>query len=175
MMKFSVIGPSGYIGKRHIDAINSNNGEVVSYFDINECNLFNEKTSFFTQENDFFDSLRDSKPDFCVVCSPNYLHCKHIVLSLKSGIEVISEKPVWTVWTRLRHIDKKTGLLIEFFLKKPDVIRILFRWLKAYLNFQMCCCHKTMYYVGTYILQNHLLISTAFVQLQISNKIVFPR
>lgn len=94
MMKFSVIGPSGYIGKRHIDAIYSNNGEVVSYFDVNECNFFNEKTSFFTQENDFFDSLRDSKPDFCVVCSPNYLHCKHIVLSLKSGIEVISEKPV---------------------------------------------------------------------------------
>ena len=56
----------------------------------------------------------------------------------------VSGKPVWTVWTRLRHIDKKTGLLIEFFLKKPDVIRIPFRWLKAYLNFQMCCYHMTI-------------------------------
>ena len=71
--------------------------------------------------------------------------------------QIYQGKPVWTVWTRLGHIDKKTGLLIEFMLKKPDVIRIPFRWLKAYLNFQVCCCHMT-----GYILQNHLLISTAF-------------
>jgi len=92
--KFALIGPSGYIGKRHIDAINNNNGKIVAYYDINECNFFDDKTSYYTQENVFFDALKDIKPDFCVVCSPNHLHCKHIISSIKSDIDVISEKPI---------------------------------------------------------------------------------
>ena len=41
-MNFSIIGPSGYIGKRHLDAINKLDGKIVSYLDLKPSNEVNE-------------------------------------------------------------------------------------------------------------------------------------
>ena len=42
-MRFSIIGPSGYIGIRHLDAIEANNGEVISYLDTKEYEYLSKK------------------------------------------------------------------------------------------------------------------------------------
>ena len=92
-MNFSIIGPSGYIGKRHLDAINKLDGKIVSYLDLKPCNEVNEGI-FFENPDDFFSSFQDSNPDYCIICSPNYLHAEHILKSLDFNTEVICEKPI---------------------------------------------------------------------------------
>ena len=92
-MIYSIIGPGGYIGQRHIDAIHHSNGKIISYLDLKKCDSLNNDINFFSNEDMFFEHLKESKPDFCVVCSPNYLHSNHIISILQSGINVISEKP----------------------------------------------------------------------------------
>ncbi len=104
-MRFSIIGPSGYIGIRHLDAIEANNGEVISYLDIKEYEHLSKK-SFYKDEENFFKSLKKDNIDFCVICSPNYLHYKHIISSLKSGVDVICEKPLCIKKEELLSIEK---------------------------------------------------------------------
>tara|TARA_B100000161_G_C33461759_1_gene373861 strand:+ start:36 stop:878 length:843 start_codon:yes stop_codon:yes gene_type:complete len=104
-MRFSIIGPSGYIGIRHLDAIEANNGEVISYLDIKEYEYLSKK-SFYKDEEIFFKSLKKDNIDFCVICSPNYLHYKHIISSLRSGVDVICEKPLCIKKEELLSIEK---------------------------------------------------------------------
>ena len=55
----------------------------------------------------FFKSLKKDNIDFCVICSPNYLHYKHIISSLRSGVDVICEKPLCIKKEELLSIEKQ--------------------------------------------------------------------
>ncbi len=105
-MNFSIIGPSGYIGKRHLDAINKLDGKIVSYLDLKPCNEVNEGI-FFENPDDFFSSFQNSNPDYCIICSPNYLHAEHILKSLDFNTEVICEKPICINKEELNVIQEK--------------------------------------------------------------------
>jgi UDP-N-acetyl-2-amino-2-deoxyglucuronate dehydrogenase len=95
-MNFAIIGPSGYIASRHISAISSLNGKIVSYHDISEYHFSNldNQPQYYKNKSQFFESLVEDNIDFVAICSPNHLHCEQICLALQQNINVICEKPL---------------------------------------------------------------------------------
>ena len=86
MNNFGLIGASGYIAPRHLNAIKNNNGNLViatdvsdsvgildSYF--NKCLFYTDFASFDNYVKKIKDT--DDKIDFMSICSPNYLHYEH--------------------------------------------------------------------------------------------------
>lgn len=94
-MNFSIIGASGYIASRHVDAIKSIGGNLKIYHDIKKNESLDKDGALFIESEDtFFDIVKNEKIDFCVVCCPNFLHFEMIVRALNAGAKVISEKPL---------------------------------------------------------------------------------
>ena len=104
MKNFALIGASGYIAKRHMQAINETNNNLLLAYDPSDSvgiidNYF-PKCKFFTQFECFYDYAQElnnskkSKIDFVSICSPNYLHYPHITTSLRLNSDVICEKPL---------------------------------------------------------------------------------
>lgn len=116
-MKFSVIGPSGYIAKRHLDAIFNLKGEIVSYLDVIESNFVGKssRTLYFNNSNDFFQNLKEHPVDYVAICSPNNMHFEHIKQSVLSGSKVICEKPLVIKkeeLEELKKLDSKSSKLV---------------------------------------------------------------
>ena len=96
-MKFSIIGPSGYIANRHLSAIKRiQKSNIYSYLDIVESAFEGNttQTKFFKNQNDFFQDLSKNPVDYLIICSPNNLHFHQILESIKLDIKVICEKPI---------------------------------------------------------------------------------
>ncbi|MDC0441110.1 Gfo/Idh/MocA family oxidoreductase [Gammaproteobacteria bacterium] len=96
-MKFSIIGPSGYIAKRHLAAISSlESTSIYSYLDLQDSDfpVKTKKSKFFNDQENFFQDLQKNCVDFLVICSPNHLHFSQILRSVEIGIPVICEKPI---------------------------------------------------------------------------------
>ena len=119
---FGLIGASGYIAPRHMKAIRDTGNELVAALDpydgigIMDGNF--PQADFFT-EFERFDRFVDKwrrdtgkKIDYMSICSPNYLHDSHIRFALKSGADVICEKPLvlnpWNI-DQLKIIEQETG------------------------------------------------------------------
>jgi UDP-N-acetyl-2-amino-2-deoxyglucuronate dehydrogenase len=109
-MNFSIIGPSGYIAHRHLEAIRATGGQVISYLDIKQLNHLDNSSEYFNSEDSFFSSFDFKKPDFCIICSPNHLHKNHIIQSLKKGVDVICEKPICISSIELEEIEKALSM-----------------------------------------------------------------
>jgi len=119
---FALIGASGYIAPRHMQAIKETENELVAALDpydgigIMDSNF--PQADFFT-EFERFDRFVDKwrrdtgkKIDYMAICSPNYLHDSHIRFALKSGADAICEKPLvlnpWNI-DQLKIIEEETG------------------------------------------------------------------
>ncbi|MBP6386285.1 MAG: Gfo/Idh/MocA family oxidoreductase [Pseudarcicella sp.] len=121
MKRFALIGAAGYIAPRHMKAIKDTGSDLIAAFDpydgvgIMDSNFPN--ADFFTEFERFdrhIDKLkRIGEPiDFVSICSPNYLHDAHIRFGLRSGCDVICEKPlVLNPWNldALQEIEIETG------------------------------------------------------------------
>ncbi len=121
MKRFALIGAAGYIAPRHMKAIKDTGSDLIAAFDpydgvgIMDSNFPN--ADFFTEFERFdrhIDKLkRNGEPiDFVSICSPNYLHDAHIRFGLRSGCDVICEKPlVLNPWNldALQVIEQETG------------------------------------------------------------------
>ena len=101
---FALMGASGYIAPRHMQAIKETGNTLVAALDpydgigIMDSNF--PQADFFT-EFERFDRFVDKwhrdtgkKIDYMSICSPNYLHDAHIRFALKSGADAICEKPL---------------------------------------------------------------------------------
>ncbi len=121
MKRFALIGAAGYIAPRHMKAIKDTGNELVAAFDpydgVGIMDSHFPDADFFTEFERFdrhIDKLRrEGNPiDIISICSPNYLHDAHIRFGLKSGCDVICEKPLvlnpWNV-DALMEIEKETG------------------------------------------------------------------
>ncbi len=96
-MKFSIIGPSGYIAKRHIAAIERlESSSIYSYLDIQDSDFSvkTDKSKFFSDPKEFFKDLEINPINFLIICSPNHLHFNQISRAIEIGIPVICEKPI---------------------------------------------------------------------------------
>lgn len=93
-----MIGVAGYIAPRHLSAIKEVGGRLIAAYDTNDSvgiiDSHFPETHFFTNFEEFQDFIFNSeKIDFLCVCSPNHLHKAHISFGLRSGANVICEKP----------------------------------------------------------------------------------
>ena len=97
-MNFAIIGPSGYIAQRHINAIEKiPNACIQSYLDLHEFNFetLDYQPRCFLDEDIFFDELSSNNCDYLAICSPNHLHASQIIKALKKNVNVICEKPIF--------------------------------------------------------------------------------
>ena len=103
MKNFAILGVGGYIGPRHIQAINDTGNKISCAMDCNDSvgilDRYTQDVEFFTDFERFeayLESLRGTQDqiDFVSICSPNYLHSSHIKSSLRHGCDVICEKPL---------------------------------------------------------------------------------
>jgi UDP-N-acetyl-2-amino-2-deoxyglucuronate dehydrogenase len=137
---FALIGASGYIAPRHMKAIKETNNNLIVALDpydgigIMDSNF--PQADFFTEFerfDRFVDKWRrdsDKKIDYVSICSPNYLHDSHIRFGLKSGADVICEKPLvlnpWNI-DQLKIIEKETGQKVYNILQlrlHPSIIAL---------------------------------------------------
>ncbi len=97
MKNFALIGIAGYVAKKHVKCIRDLKGNLVASLDKHDnvgfIDNFFPDCKFFRNENKFFSYLKKKKIDYVVICSPSFLHFKHITQSIKSGCNVIVEKP----------------------------------------------------------------------------------
>ena len=109
---FSIIGLSGFVAKRHVQAIKATNNELTSGLDIHdnvgfldtyfpECDFF---TSYERYERYIFKNSKSI--DYLVICSPNYLHDTHSRLGLNNKINIICEKPLVINYKNLELLKK---------------------------------------------------------------------
>lgn len=105
MYRFAILGTAGYIAPKHLEAIRQVGGRVVIACDPHDSvgilDRYDLNTSFYDDYDEFANQLLssaklegNSKVDYLVICSPNFLHYKHCELGLKSGCHVICEKPL---------------------------------------------------------------------------------
>jgi len=119
--KFALIGAAGYIAPRHMKAIKETGNSLVAAFDPNDSvgiiDSYFPNAAFFTEFERFdrhVEKLRRTgeKLDYVSICSPNYLHDAHMRFGLRSGADVICEKPIvlnpWNI-DALQEIEKETG------------------------------------------------------------------
>ncbi|WP_417793721.1 Gfo/Idh/MocA family oxidoreductase [Terasakiella pusilla] len=119
--QYALIGAAGYIAPRHMRAIKETGGELVSAYDPNDSvgiiDSYFPDARFFTEFERFdrhIDKLsrRGDKFDYIAICSPNYLHDAHCRFGLRTGADVICEKPLvlnpWNV-DALHEMEEMTG------------------------------------------------------------------
>ncbi len=119
--KFALIGAAGYIAPRHMKAIKDTGNSLVAAFDPNDSvgimDSYFPNAAFFTEFERFdrhVEKLRRTgeKLDYVSICSPNYLHDAHMRFGLRSGADVICEKPIvlnpWNI-DALQEIERENG------------------------------------------------------------------
>ena len=129
MSKFALIGASGYIAPRHVEAIKHTNNELVALLDpydgIGYIDRHYPNASYFKESERFdrhLDRLRRKNEgvDYVSICSPNYLHDSHIRLALRNQCNVICEKPLVLIHEHLealKTIEKETNKSINTILQ----------------------------------------------------------
>ncbi len=118
---FALIGAAGYIAPRHMKAIKDTDNNLLAALDPNDSvgiiDSYFPGAAFFTEFERFDRHLeklkrQDQQIDYVSICSPNYLHDAHIRFGLRSGADVICEKPIvlnpWNI-DALEEIEKETG------------------------------------------------------------------
>ena len=131
MTNFALIGAAGYIAPRHMQAIRSTGNQLSCAMDPSDSvgiiDSYFPDSSFFTEFERFdrhIDKLQraggDGRIDYVSICSPNYLHDSHVRFALRSGADVICEKPLvlnpWNI-DGLREIEEATGHQVSTILQ----------------------------------------------------------
>ena len=129
MTTYALIGASGYIAPRHMKAIRDTGGDLVVAYDPNDSvGLLDSHfpdAHFFTEFERFdrhVDKLRrrGERLDYVSIASPNYLHDAHCRFALRSGADVICEKPLvlnpWNI-DGLAEIERDMGKRIYSILQ----------------------------------------------------------
>jgi UDP-N-acetyl-2-amino-2-deoxyglucuronate dehydrogenase len=141
MKNFALIGASGYIAPRHMQAICDTGNNLVAALDPNDSvgiiDRYFPEAQFFTEFERFdrhIDKLHragvDESIDYVSICSPNYLHDSHIRFALRSGADAICEKPLvlnpWNI-DGLTEIERETGFKVNTILQlrvHPSIIAL---------------------------------------------------
>ncbi|WP_298749216.1 Gfo/Idh/MocA family oxidoreductase [uncultured Arcobacter sp.] len=147
---FGLIGASGYIAPRHMQAIKDTNNELVAALDpydgIGIMDSYFPKASFFTEFERFdrfidkYHRENEKRIEYISITTPNYLHDAHIRFALKSGADVICEKPLVLNphnLEQLKVIEKETGKKVNNILQlrlHPSIIALKQKVLKELKN-----------------------------------------
>ena len=139
MKRFALIGAAGFVAERHIRAIKETGNKLVCAMDtfdvMGRMDSYFPEAEFFTSEDEliqFLQKCREEKKqiDYISICSPNFLHYRHIELALKNGCNVICEKPLVIHSSDLSKIEKlesETGKKVYTVLQlrhHPIILRL---------------------------------------------------
>src|SRR5688572_3367107 len=131
MKNFALIGAAGYIAPRHMKAIKDTGNVLVAALDPSDSvgiiDSYFPEADFFTEFERFdrhVDKMRranDAKRiDYMSICSPNYLHDSHVRFAMRSGADVVCEKPLvlnpWNI-DGLQEIERDTGRKVSTVLQ----------------------------------------------------------
>ncbi len=104
MKNFALIGASGYIAPRHMNAIKKTGNNLIAALDkfdsVGVIDRYFPKADFFIEFERFdryMSKLKFDKNiqlDYVSICTPNYLHDAHIRFALRHGADAICEKPL---------------------------------------------------------------------------------
>lgn len=144
MKKFALIGASGYIAPRHVQAIKHVGGELIAMLDpydsIGYIDRYFPNASYF-KETERFDRHLDRLKrkgcgvDYVCICSPNYLHDSHIRLGLRYTDNVICEKPIVLKYEHLQSLQEiQQGKTINTILQlrlHPSIIKLKEKYLNT--------------------------------------------
>lgn len=138
-LNFALIGASGYIAPRHMAAISDCGANLLAALDPNDSvgilDSFFPEADFFTEFERYdrhIDKLRREKKgvNYISICSPNYLHDSHIRFALRSGANVICEKPLvlnpWNI-DGLQQAENDSGNKVNTILQlrlHPSIIEL---------------------------------------------------
>ena len=130
--KFALIGAAGYVAPRHMAAIRDVGGDLVAALDPHDSvgilDSYFPSCLYFREPERFDRWLSKNPVDYVVVCSPNYLHDSHCLMAMRSGADVICEKPLVLYERNLDNLaewELKTGKQINVILQcrlHPDVM-----------------------------------------------------
>lgn len=121
MADFALIGAAGFVAVRHMKAIAETGNNLVAALDpkdsVGVIDQHFPDAHFFVEFERFdrhVDKLRrrGTPVHYLSICSPNYLHDSHIRFGLRSGANVICEKPlVLNPWNldSLVQLERETG------------------------------------------------------------------
>ncbi len=140
MKNFALIGVSGYIAPRHLKAIKETGNNLCSAMDrcdsVGIMDSYFPEASFFTEFERFdrhVDKLRlkgENPINYVSITTPNYLHDAHMRWGMRSGADVICEKPLvlnpWNI-DSLEEVEKRTGQKIYNILQlrlHPSIIAL---------------------------------------------------
>ena len=124
-------GVAGFVAPRHLKAIRDTGHRLVAALDPHDAvgvlDKYGFDVRFFTETERFdrhIEKLRrgpaGERVDYISVCSPNFLHDAHIRQALRSGANVICEKPlVINPWNLdgLEDLERASGLRISTVLQ----------------------------------------------------------
>ena len=140
MKNFALLGASGYIAPRHMQAIKDTGNDLVAALDpydgIGIMDSYFPQASFFTEFerfDRFVDKWRrenEKKIEYVSIATPNYLHDAHIRFALRSGCDAICEKPLVLNPHNLEQLkliesetDKKVNTILQLRLH-PSIIAL---------------------------------------------------
>ena len=122
MKNFALLGVSGYISPRHLQAIKYTQNNLVACLDkfdsVGIIDSYFPDSDFFVESERFdrhIEKLRYDQNiviDYFSICTPNYLHDSHIRMALRYGANAICEKPlVLNPWNldALKKVEKDSG------------------------------------------------------------------
>ena len=122
MKNFALIGASGYIAPRHLQAIKDTGNNLLAALDrfdsVGIMDSYFPDADFFVETERFDRHIeklkydRNITLDYFSICTPNYLHDSHIRMALRRGADAICEKPlVLNPWNldALQKIEKESG------------------------------------------------------------------
>lgn len=110
-IKFSIVG-CGRIGNRHAEHI-TKQAELVAACDIDNRTLerFSKKFPGVRLYSSIEDLLaKDERSDVINICTPNGLHAEHTILALRSGKNVVCEKPMALKLSDAKKMIKETKI-----------------------------------------------------------------
>ena len=98
MTKNYVLLGAGFVAPRHYRAIKETGGNLLAILDpydsVGIIDSYFKDCKYFREYERFDRFCIDQDIDYCVVCSPNYLHSSHALFGLRIGADVICEKPL---------------------------------------------------------------------------------
>ena len=146
MYKFALIGASGYIAPRHVEAIKKSHNDLVALLDpydgIGYIDKHYPKAAYFKDLKSFEKHLDDLRVlgnavNYISICSPNHLHYEHIKFSLKNDCNVICEKPLVLIHKKIKDLkllEKETGKRVNTILQlrhHPTIIELKKKYSKT--------------------------------------------
>ena len=137
---FALMGASGYIAPRHMQAITDTGNNLVAALDpydgIGIMDSHFPQASFFTEFERFdrfvdkYHRENEKKIEYMAIATPNYLHDAHIRFALRSGADAICEKPLVLNphnIDQLKVIENETGKKVNNILQlrlHPSIIAL---------------------------------------------------